>query len=256
MNGFLVSLPAASVGYFAVRALVALVLGAAVGLERQWRQRTAGLRTNALVSLGAALFELFAVLLSGEHGVDPTRIAAYVVSGIGFLGAGVILRDGIHVRGINTAATIWCSAAVGVLAGAGYLSAAAIAAALILLAHLGLRPVARRVDRLPEGTESEVETTYDFRAVVRAADEAHIRALVVQSLTRDDFVLRSLRSQDLDGNSGNGNGGLVEVTAELHRTGRDDVALEAAVSRLSLEPSVSSVTWNIREPAALAEAEE
>jgi putative Mg2+ transporter-C (MgtC) family protein len=131
-----------SVGYFAARAAAALVLGAAVGLERQWRQRTAGLRTNALVALGAALFELFAVLLSGARGVDPTRIAAYVVSGIGFLGAGVILRDGIHVRGINTAATIWCSAAVGVLAGAGYIPAAAIAAALILTAHLALRPVA------------------------------------------------------------------------------------------------------------------
>ena len=72
MNGFLASLPAADVGYFAVRAAVALVLGAAVGLERQWRQRTAGLRTNALVALGAALFEEFAVLLSGAHGVDPS----------------------------------------------------------------------------------------------------------------------------------------------------------------------------------------
>ena len=130
MAGFLSWMPAVSVGYFAARAGAALVLGAAVGLERQWRQRTAGLRTNALVALGAALFELFAVLLSGARDVDPTRIAAYVVSGIGFLGAGVILRDGIHVRGINTAATIWCSAAVGILAGAGYLPAAAIAAAL------------------------------------------------------------------------------------------------------------------------------
>jgi putative Mg2+ transporter-C (MgtC) family protein len=142
MNGFLVPISAAGVGFFAVRAAVALVLGAAVGLERQWRQRTAGLRTNALVALGAALFELFAVLLTGQHGVDPTRIAAYVVSGIGFLGAGVILRDGLHIRGINTAATIWCSAAVGVLAGAGYLTLAAIATALILTAHLALRPVA------------------------------------------------------------------------------------------------------------------
>ncbi len=176
MHGFVSSVPAVSVGYFAVRAMAALVLGAAVGLERQWRQRTAGLRTNALVALGAALFELFAVLLSGQHGVDPTRIAAYVVSYIGFLGAGVILRDGIHVRGINTAATIWCSAAVGVLAGAGYLSAAA----LILAAHLALRPVAQRVDRLPAAPGSEVETTYSFRAVTRAADEAHIRTLVVR----------------------------------------------------------------------------
>jgi putative Mg2+ transporter-C (MgtC) family protein len=149
MNGFLTSVPAGSVGYFAARAAAALALGAAIGLERQWRQRTAGLRTNALVALGAALFELFAVLLSGQHGVDPTRIAAYVVSGIGFLGAGVILRDSIHVRGINTAATIWCSAAVGVLAGAGYRPAAAIAAVLILTAHLALRPAAQRIDRLP-----------------------------------------------------------------------------------------------------------
>src|SRR5580693_3010878 len=164
MNGFVSSLPAVSVGYFAARAALALVLGAAVGLERQWRQRTAGLRTNALVALGAALFELFAVLLSGQHGVDPTRIAAYVVSGIGFLGAGVILRDGIHVRGINTAATIWCSAAVGVLAGAGYLPAAAIAAALILIAHLALRPVAQRIDRLPASPATEVETTSQSRA--------------------------------------------------------------------------------------------
>ena len=253
MNGFLVSVPAVSVGYFAARAAVALVLGALVGLERQWRQRTAGLRTNALVALGAALFEEFAVLLSGARGVDPTRIAAYVVSGIGFLGAGVILRDGIHVRGINTAATIWCSAAVGVLAGAGYIPAAAIAAALVLAAHLALRPIAQRVDRLPPSPDSEVETAYSFRAVTRAADEAHIRTLLVRELTGDDFVLHSVRSHDLDGGSG-----LVEVTAELQSHGRDDLALEAAVSRLSLEPAVSSVTWTITEPepVLLAAAEE
>jgi putative Mg2+ transporter-C (MgtC) family protein len=244
MNALLASFPVLGVGVFAGRAASALLLGAAVGLERQWRQRTAGLRTNALVALGAALFELFAVLLTGQHGVDPTRIAAYVVSGIGFLGAGAILRDGVSVRGINTAATIWCSAAVGVLAGAGYIPAAAIAAGLILAAHLVLRPVGRRVDRLPATAETEVETGYSFRVVCRAGDEAHIRALVAQALTRDDFVLRSLRSEDLIAG-----GGLVEITAELQRYGRDDVALEAAVSRLSLEPSVSSVSWNSNEPA-------
>ncbi len=247
MNGFMASIPAATVGYLTARAAVALILGAAVGLERQWRQRTAGLRTNALVALGAALFELFAVLLTGQHGVDPTRIAAYVVSGIGFLGAGVILRDGVSVRGINTAATIWCSASVGVLAGAGYIPVAAIAAGLILTAHLALRPAARRVDRLPAAPGTEVETTYRFRAVARAADESHIRTLLVRELARDDFVLHSVRSHDLDGGSG-----LVEVTAELQHHGRDDEALEAAVSRLSLEPSVSSVTWNTCEPTPLA----
>jgi putative Mg2+ transporter-C (MgtC) family protein len=251
MNGFLVVIPAGSFGDFAGRAIAALVLGAVIGLERQWRQRMAGLRTNALVALGAALFELFAVLLTGQHGVDPTRIAAYVVSGIGFLGAGVILRDGVNIRGINTAATIWCSAAVGVLAGAGFILEALIGAALVVLAHLLLRPVARRVDRLPATSDSEVETIYKFSAVCTAADEAHIRALVVQALTRDEFVLRAVRSEDLDSGTGR-----VEVAAELQRFGRDDVALEAAVSRLSLEPSVSSVSWNVLEPAALLAGEE
>ena len=251
MNGFLASVPAVTLGYFAGRAAVALVLGAAIGLERQWRQRMAGLRTNALVALGAAVFELLAVFLTGQPGVDPTRIAAYVVSGIGFIGAGVILRAGVTVRGINTAATIWCSAAVGVLAGAGYIPAATIAAGLVLLAHLALRPVARRLDRLPPGAAAEADTAYTFRAVCRAADEAHIRALVVQELTRDNFAVRSVRSHDLAAGTG-----LVDVTAELRRNGRDDVALEAAVSRLSLEPGISSVTWTISQPPALITAEE
>src|ERR1700693_4318973 len=120
LHGFLISPSAGQMADCIGRAAVALSLGALIGVERQWRQRMAGLRTNALVALGAALFELLAVQMSALSGVDPTRIAAYVVSGIGFLGAGVILRDGVSVRGINTAATIWCSAAVGVLAGAGY----------------------------------------------------------------------------------------------------------------------------------------
>jgi putative Mg2+ transporter-C (MgtC) family protein len=138
-----------------------------------------------------------------------------------------------------------------VLAGAGYIPDAAIAAGLVLGAHLLLRPISRRVDRLPAGPQTEVETAYIFRAVCRAKNEAHIRALVVQALTREGFVLRSLRSQDLGGP-----GDLVEVTAELLCAGRDDVALEAIVSRVSLEPSVSSVTWSTREPAALLPPEE
>lgn len=134
---------------FFVRAAVALALGAVIGLERQWRQRMAGLRTNALVSLGAALFVLFGLLISRSPGIDPTRIAAYVVSGVGFLGAGVILRDGVNVRGINTAATIWCSSAVGVLAGGGYVIEATLGAILVAVAHVALRPMGRQFDRLP-----------------------------------------------------------------------------------------------------------
>ncbi|MST80677.1 MgtC/SapB family protein, partial [Lactobacillus equicursoris] len=83
--------------------VLAAVLGSLVGLERQWRQRLAGLRTNALVALGAASFTLMSMMVEGE--ISPTRMAAQVVSGIGFLGAGVIMKEGANIRGLNTAAT-------------------------------------------------------------------------------------------------------------------------------------------------------
>ena len=98
----------------------AVALGAVIGFERQWRQRLACLRTNTLVALGAASFVVYENLFSSEANI--TRVAAQVVSGIGFLGAGIIFREGLNVRGLNTAATLWCSAAVGVLAGGGALS--------------------------------------------------------------------------------------------------------------------------------------
>jgi putative Mg2+ transporter-C (MgtC) family protein len=96
---------------FTLRLMGAFTLGSAIGLERQWRQRMAGLRTTALVSTGASLFVMLSVLTPGD--ASPTRVAAQIVSGIGFLCGGVILRDGASIRGLNTAATIWCAAAIG-----------------------------------------------------------------------------------------------------------------------------------------------
>src|SRR5258707_11826701 len=101
----------------ALNLFLAACVGAAIGLERQWRQHLAGLRTNTLVALGAAIYITYARAVGDHDGA--TRMAAQVVSGIGFLGAGVIFKEGLNVRGLNTAATLWCSAAVGLLAGEG-----------------------------------------------------------------------------------------------------------------------------------------
>src|SRR5712672_1957408 len=136
---------------------VALGLSAVIGFERQWRNRLAGLRTNTLVALGAATFVIFSALVPGD--ASPTRVAAQVVSGIGFLGAGLIFREGLSVRGLNTAATLWCSAAIGVLAGAGYLLYATAATGFVLFVNLLLRSIVSFINRQPL-VSSEVETGY------------------------------------------------------------------------------------------------
>src|ERR1700760_2153105 len=132
-----------SVADFALRLAVGVGCGALVGMERQWRARRAGLRTNALVAAGATLFVLYAVATQDS---SPTRVASYVVSGIGFLGGGVILREGVNVRGLNPAATLWCSAAIGVLAASGNLVFTVIATGAVIAIHVVGRPLGRAID--------------------------------------------------------------------------------------------------------------
>jgi len=127
---------------FWVRLLIALGLGASIGLERQLRNHEAGLKTNALVAAGSAMFVMMAQTFNA-----PDHIVGQILPGIGFLGAGMIMRDGLHVRGLNTAATLWCAAAVGTLVGSGQLLIPVIAAATIVIANIGLRQVADWIDR-------------------------------------------------------------------------------------------------------------
>ena len=214
---------------------LALLLGGIIGLERQWRQRTAGLRTNALVATGSALFVMLAAVATADVTSLP-RIAAQVVSGIGFLGAGVIMREGISVRGLNTAATLWCAAAVGTLAGAGWSLAAITGTIAVLGIHMFLRPLALRINRQPIDS-ADVEIQYRVSLICRGRDEAHIRALLLQSVAGAPLLLRSLHSEDEDDPA------RAEVRADLISAGRNDSLLEQLVSRLSLEPGVTAVSW-------------
>src|ERR1700686_4106423 len=150
---------------FGLRLLLAIGMGAIVGLERQWRQRMAGTRTNALVAAGAAAFVMCGLLLDNDPSARG-RIVSYVVSGVGFLGAGVIFKDGTNVRGLNTAATIWCSAAIGALCGLGSLNLALVLAAAVLSANVLLRPLAYRLHPvLPQATPAE--TRYEILLACR-----------------------------------------------------------------------------------------
>lgn len=217
-----------------VNLLTVLGLGVLIGIERQWRQRTAGLRANALVAVGSAAFVALATVVEGEN--SPTRIAAQVASGIGFLGAGVIMREGAGVRGLNTAATLWGAASVGVLAGSGYPLLATAAALLVILSNVLLRPLARQIDRVNAGA-SELGLRYTLRLVCQQANELHIRALLVQMLSAGPLILRSLDSVDIEDTD------RVRVEAEVVAQTPAHAALEEVIARLSLESGVSAVSW-------------
>jgi putative Mg2+ transporter-C (MgtC) family protein len=139
-------IPDITIGEIAIRLVIAAALTGAVGLEREWRERAAGLRTHMLVGVGSALFTLvsaygFNAFLTGGANVvraDPSRIAAQIVTGIGFLGAGAILRQGLTIRGLTTAAGLWVAAAIGMAVGAGYYSAALLTTGVVLF---GLGPL-------------------------------------------------------------------------------------------------------------------
>lgn len=221
---------------FALRVAAALTLGAMIGAERQLRQRMAGLRTNALVSVGASLFVMVSVLEGDAPG--HMRIAAQVVSGIGFLGAGVIMREGMTVRGLNTAATLWCSAAIGILCGLGFALEAAIGTAFVLIANLVLRHLAQRINAHGSEAGIETESIYRVTAVCEAEQEVQVRKLMLRLISgMPALMLQSLHSEDA------AQAGRIEVRADLLTPASSLGLLEQIVSQVSLEGSVSAVRW-------------
>jgi len=212
---------------------VAFLLGGLIGFERQWRQRLAGLRTNTLVAIGAATFVVFAGLFPGDG--SPTRVAAQIVSGIGFLGAGIIFKEGLNVRGLNTAATLWCSAAIGTMCGAGFYPHAAIATAFVISVNLLLRPLVQMIERQPLSS-SELESHYAITIVCHGEAEAHVRALLLRDLG-SSLHIQELESVNIEDSN------RVEVQASVRADERQDRLLEQIVGRLSLEPLVTSAKW-------------
>ncbi len=189
----------------------AFVLGGLIGLERQFRQRTAGLRTNILVALGAAIFVDAANRLTGHEGA--VHVMAYVVSGIGFLGAGVIMREEGNVRGINTAATLWGSGAVGACAGADLLLEACLGTIFVLAANTLLRPVVTLINKQPLDMES-VEVTNSIYIIA----PKHVQKIALKQFI-EKLESAGYQTQDV----------------EVHQFGADDVEIQAVLTDSAVE---------------------
>jgi putative Mg2+ transporter-C (MgtC) family protein len=219
------------------RLLLALVLGSLIGAERQWRQRAAGMRTNTLVCFGAAAFVDLGATIGGP---STTSIIAYTISGVGFLGAGAIMKEGGSIRGLNTAATLWCSAAVGACAGAGELLDAVFVTVLLVGINLVLRPASRYIDRKSLARsikETDAPAIYRLSAVCPASDETGVRALLLRAVAERPLLLGELRTEDI------GESEDVFLRAEVESHTRDNALIEQMASQLRSDDSVSKVEW-------------
>ncbi|MDQ8935747.1 MgtC/SapB family protein [Acinetobacter rudis] len=213
--------------------LTAFILGGLIGFERQYRQRTAGLRTNVLVALGAAIFVDIAVSLHGADGA--VRVIAYVVSGIGFLGAGVIMRQEGNIHGLNTAATLWCSAAVGAAAGADLILEAILATLFILAANTLLRPIVQVIDRRPLDEEAEL-----LNVIYIICDRQYSKQVMEQiniTLIQYNYPPKDIEVEpfgDLD----------VEIEVTLIASSIDTVDIKNIIEHFNNLPQVRHAYWD------------
>jgi putative Mg2+ transporter-C (MgtC) family protein len=214
----------------------AFVLGMLIGAERQYRQRGGGLRTHVLVAVGAATFVDIGMHLNGNPGA--TQIIAYVVSGVGFLGAGVIMKQGSNVWGLNTAATLWCSAAVGACAGADLAFEAIALTGFVLAGNTLLRPLVNAINRAPLD-EATTEAIYEVHVTTTADNLDDGRELL-----RDEIVAAHYGVQDIE--VVEREQGDAELVATLLGTAADPQELDAIVSRLDSNPLVESASWSLR----------
>jgi putative Mg2+ transporter-C (MgtC) family protein len=219
------------------RLFASLILGAVIGFERHWHHKMAGLRTNILVSIGATLYILLSIEITGD--ASPSRIASQIVTGIGFLGAGVIMKEGLTIRGLNTAATLWCSAAVGSICGIGAWKIAFAGTLFIITTHLILRPLENYLNKLSfiSGGKPDSKQDYIVKVIALSIHEYEARKALLNVLSSPAVKVQSIASTH--DNSGEN----VEVAVHVSSMGKIDDKLQKISNLLNSETGVKSVSW-------------
>ena len=214
---------------FFIRIAISFLLSFFIGLERQWRRRSVGLRTNVLVSIGAFLFVSFSIDTNVE---DISRIAAQVVSGIGFLGAGVIIKDKVNIKGLNTAATLWCSAAIGILCAAGLIVESIIGTTFILISNILLRYISFKLNTIYKPKYEN----YRLKVICEEDKEIVIRTLISQSVHNEYMILNNLENTTLEDHR-------VKIYATFLISTEKNNLMEELINRIVIEPGVFSSGW-------------
>jgi putative Mg2+ transporter-C (MgtC) family protein len=219
---------------FIVRLLLGACLGVIIGLERQRRSRAAGAHTTALIVTGATLFATIEPLL-GE--ASTARVLANVVTGVGFLAGGVILKEGTNIRGLNTAATLWSSAAIGAFAGVGLYWEAAVGALIIVTVNLTLEPLATAVGR---SAGKGLDTLYVLSIECLGTAEPAVRRIITDRVSHDkELALQSLSTATEDDR--------LRIRVELLLPRRDDPKVESLTHEVSAALGVTKTEWRVED---------
>ncbi|MCU0423718.1 MAG: MgtC/SapB family protein [Bacteroidia bacterium] len=220
-----------AIGQFEHRLLLAFVAGTIIGMERQWKHKIAGVKTNALVAGGAALFVLIAEKITVD-GSAVSRIAANIITGVGFLGAGVMMKNGTNIVGINTAATIWCSAAVGALAGLGFWYESLVGTFFVVIGNIILQPLGTKIEakinRIQQTGNRYQLTLYMDKEIVNEVKETLVN-LIHETET---LHIASLQS--------NSNG---EIIAEINSLDKRQSDLNEIVENIQQKHAIQSIRW-------------
>ena len=213
---------------YLIRIVVCLILSILIGLERQYRHGAVGLRTNVLVSLGAFMFN-YATYGFIDH--DQSRIASSIVSGIGFIGAGMIIKDGKSIKGLNTAATLWCVAAIGLLTSMGMINEAIVGTILVLLSNILLRMISFFI-------MEKIKNNFKEECIINISCNKRIEMIVRNALSKY-IEKNNLNLLSLDRNSSSNNVKLkaIIITSRVEK-------IDNLVKNICCEPEVIHISWN------------
>lgn len=209
---------------FIIRIIVCFILSICIGLERQYRHKIVGLRTNVLVCLGAFMFVSLSFNIETS---DSTRIAAQVVSGIGFLGAGVILRDGNRIKGLNTAATLWCVAAIGVLTASGMIIEATIGTSFVLLSNIILRIFSQKI---MDSMKTQESCIIDIKC--NPNEEKIIKNLIIKLTNKYNLNIKSFEKITISDN---------EINLKINVISNDKIYFDELAKTITTTSNVNSL---------------
>lgn len=229
---------------FSIRLAISILLGLLIGFERQWTRHPAGILTNLIVCMGSFLFTAFGMLAVGDADgaisrVDLSRIPSGIVSGIGFLGAGVMIKEGLNIRGLNTAATIWATSAVGVLCCSANIWFAVIAGAAIVLCHIIFHPLSKFVTntRYNKVDNSFAERLYSISVIVSDDAAPEMREKLMLAIKNEkSLLLHNLETRENDDDN-------MKIKAIVSSVDKDESRIEKIITIIGVDMSVVQSGW-------------